>query len=541
MTTQNVQADFDVEAKINFALRLYEAANKAPEDRTLEEQAMLADVQVKTVTFSRHSNGYYVCSEPDNQAGVYVRVTDYNNLLTCTKEAGNVWLECTNALDRDRTELRSQNKSLLARVAELEKERLHQNCRWCCEGIEHDCLIDEEILLDGEKPDTKTAKLREARDQRNDRIIERDDALAALTLATERVSALENWLGNILAVVHRDGGQYQELHGTETAVLKALTVIPEAFQIVDGLTERAEKAEAENKALDARNDKLAEECTVILRRLRATEESESQLMDERDRAQDALQETHIALGGDGEWVGRTYHVDPPESGDLHLDVPVLAAQIFSQLSLARTNALGEARWQLIETAPKDGTEILAVNGTRVRIVEWDKEDPDYKHKCWRIVESNTNDFGIYSDLYEPTHWMPLPALESAAEVPVRTFQERVAPWMQECFGAEISADKTERNHRFLEEALELVQACGCTQLEAQQLVDYVFKRATGEPSQEVGGVMVTLAALCLANEMDMHSAGETELARIWTKIEQIRAKQAAKPRNSPLPAREVGE
>lgn len=47
--------------------------------------------------------------------------------------------------------------------------------------------------------------------------------------------------------------------------------------------------------------------------------------------------------------------------------------------------------------------------------------------------------------------------------------------------------------------------------------------------------MITLAALCLANTLDMHAAGEDELARIWTKVEQIRAKQAAKPKNSPLP------
>ena len=48
--------------------------------------------------------------------------------------------------------------------------------------------------------------------------------------------------------------------------------------------------------------------------------------------------------------------------------------------------------------------------------------------------------------------------------------------------------------------------------------------------------MVTLAALCLAHGEDMHAAGETELARIWTKVEAIRAKQAAKPKHSPLPA-----
>lgn len=104
-----------------------------------------------------------------------------------------------------------------------------------------------------------------------------------------------------------------------------------------------------------------------------------------------------------------------------------------------------------------------------------------------------------------------------------------------CFGGMIAGDREERNHRFLEEALELVQACGCPAEDAHQLVDYVYGRPVGEPTQEVGGVMVTLAALCLANGIDMAASGETELARIWTKVDAIRAKQAAKPKGSPLP------
>ena len=117
----------------------------------------------------------------------------------------------------------------------------------------------------------------------------------------------------------------------------------------------------------------------------------------------------------------------------------------------------------------------------------------------------------------------------------QAFQQRVQPWMMACFGPAISADACERNHRFLEEALELVQSCGCTASEAHQLVDYVFGRPVGDKQQEVGGVMVTLAALCLAQDLDMHAAGDVELARIWTKVEAIRAKQAAKPKHSPLP------
>jgi len=116
-----------------------------------------------------------------------------------------------------------------------------------------------------------------------------------------------------------------------------------------------------------------------------------------------------------------------------------------------------------------------------------------------------------------------------------SFQQKVQPWLMACFGEMIAGDREERNHRFLEEALELVQACGCTASEAHQLVDYTYGRPIGELHQEVGGVMVTLAALCLANDADMHAAGWVELDRIWGKVEQIRAKQAAKPKHSQLP------
>ena len=125
---------------------------------------------------------------------------------------------------------------------------------------------------------------------------------------------------------------------------------------------------------------------------------------------------------------------------------------------------------------------------------------------------------------------PLAATDAA-----QSFQDQVAPWMMTCFGAEIAADRLERNDRFIEEALELVQASGYSAERAHQLVGYVFGRDQGDINQEVGGVMVTLAAHCLAHGVDMHAAAETELARVWTKVDAIRAKQASKPRGSALP------
>lgn len=152
-----------------------------------------------------------------------------------------------------------------------------------------------------------------------------------------------------------------------------------------------------------------------------------------------------------------------------------------------------------------------------------------------IIEGVMTSVGISHAIYASTVSLKHgEQVKLYAEQPV-PFQSRVQPWMMACFGEAIAADRQERNHRFLEEALELVQANQCTASEAHQLVDYVYGRPVGEPSQEVGGVMVTLAALCLALGLDMHVAAETELARIWNKVEQIRAKQATKPAMSPLP------
>jgi hypothetical protein len=115
------------------------------------------------------------------------------------------------------------------------------------------------------------------------------------------------------------------------------------------------------------------------------------------------------------------------------------------------------------------------------------------------------------------------------------FQIKVKEWLLSAFGKGIMMDKVERNHRFLEEALETVQAGGCTKSEAHQLVDYVFDRPVGNLHQEIGGAIVTLTALCIAHEELLSDCGNEELDRIWNKIDQIRIKQANKPKHSPLP------
>jgi hypothetical protein len=126
------------------------------------------------------------------------------------------------------------------------------------------------------------------------------------------------------------------------------------------------------------------------------------------------------------------------------------------------------------------------------------------------------------------------------------FQDRVGAWMLDCFDPTISNDRLERRDRFIEEALELAQTLPeFTANRAHALVDYVFSRPVGFVEQEVGGVSVTLAALCHAEGIDQGYWANAELERIEQPEvrDKIRAKQASKPVGSalPIPPQEAGK
>ena len=67
-------------------------------------------------------------------------------------------------------------------------------------------------------------------------------------------------------------------------------------------------------------------------------------------------------------------------------------------------------WQPIETAPKDGTEILAYFGPHTGVVQVSWNSPDYDgFKLWVVDDRKHGPYYLrgYSNPY-PTHWMPLP-------------------------------------------------------------------------------------------------------------------------------------
>jgi hypothetical protein len=120
--------------------------------------------------------------------------------------------------------------------------------------------------------------------------------------------------------------------------------------------------------------------------------------------------------------------------------------------------------------------------------------------------------------------------EPAARPETDSFQHRVSEWMGGCFLPSLYSNMTERGDRLLEEVLELLQSKNYDRRRIATLVDYVWSRPVGEPVQEVGGVMVTLAGFCWIAGLDMHVAGESELARINLPevMDKIRRKQEAK-------------
>lgn len=96
-------------------------------------------------------------------------------------------------------------------------------------------------------------------------------------------------------------------------------------------------------------------------------------------------------------------------------------------------------------------------------------------------------------------------------------QTRIFLWVQRCFGIEILFDRNERGIRLLEEATELAQALGCSKDQVIRTVDHVYSRPVGVPEQEVGGVGLTLLAVCCAIGKDHDTLIEREMLRVESK------------------------
>jgi hypothetical protein len=97
-------------------------------------------------------------------------------------------------------------------------------------------------------------------------------------------------------------------------------------------------------------------------------------------------------------------------------------------ALAQPAAPAEPAWRPIETAPKDGTEILLRKEERVTSgawVEWTKTSSEFHGTTGEYLGQSEQDGGAcwaswdggFREDDEPTRWMPLPAASAAAAPP----------------------------------------------------------------------------------------------------------------------------
>lgn len=118
-----------------------------------------------------------------------------------------------------------------------------------------------------------------------------------------------------------------------------------------------------------------------------------------------------------------------------------------------------------------------------------------------------------------------------------SFQSRVYVWLKMAFGDGIANDTLERNHRFLEESLELLQAKGACKDGVSKMVRTiyndrydVFDGLFGLNKNDIAGMaLISLANLCEASGVDMLANGEIELKSIEGNIGKIVSKHAMKP------------
>jgi len=111
------------------------------------------------------------------------------------------------------------------------------------------------------------------------------------------------------------------------------------------------------------------------------------------------------------------------------------------------------------------------------------------------------------------------------------YQTLLNGWVHDTFTDGSAKSVPIRTFRFVEEAIELAQACDVTRTEVLRIVEYVYGRPKGDVAQEIGGAFTTLTVLCTALKVDAGEAATAEYVRIDTSemIAKISGKHGQKP------------
>lgn len=114
-------------------------------------------------------------------------------------------------------------------------------------------------------------------------------------------------------------------------------------------------------------------------------------------------------------------------------------------------------------------------------------------------------------------------------IPLVIMQLQAAKLVRNRFGTLAQISKKERARRVIEEAMELGQSVGLSMLDVDTISEHVFNRPVGEISQEHAGVLVSLLASAVANQIDLEEVTQAEIKRVWNIPEDVlQAKLALK-------------
>lgn len=122
------------------------------------------------------------------------------------------------------------------------------------------------------------------------------------------------------------------------------------------------------------------------------------------------------------------------------------------------------------------------------------------------LDEEDDDFRDKIDLY----WLE-DQLEKISAM--TTWQPMMVGWVKSRLG-ESAMEPRERDLRFGEESIELLQAVGLSALDILRLLVHVYGKKPGRVGQEIGGVVTTLLTLAQSHDADMNICALMEIDRI---------------------------
>lgn len=91
---------------------------------------------------------------------------------------------------------------------------------------------------------------------------------------------------------------------------------------------------------------------------------------------------------------------------------------------------------------------------------------------------------------------------------------RFLAWARETFTAQVAMNPAERMMRFVEEAIELANACDVPRVTVERIVNRVYERSPGNIEQEAAQCQVTLELWAKVAKLDLERAATREFERV---------------------------